>query len=116
MASVMASSTAPAARDQSGPSRRRHAIAASLLAASFIVPLINLLFPMMKVPLSGFGESYWLWVLAALQFAVTPVGNVVSLVLADRRKLWVKLNYLVLAVWLLVGVAILGLPWLLAHH
>ena len=59
----------------------------------------------------GLGERYFLPVWAAVQFAATPVGNVVSLVLADRRKAWVKLNYVILVLWLLLS----GLIWFVSR-
>ena len=52
---------------------------------------------------------------SGVQFLITPVGNVASLVMADRSKLWPKLNYLVLGVWLLGAAAFLALPWMLSH-
>jgi hypothetical protein len=76
-------------------------IAACLLGASILVPPIGVISSMNGL-YWGLGERYFLPVWVALQFAVTPVGNVVSLILADRRRAWVKLNYFILVLWLLL--------------
>jgi hypothetical protein len=103
-------------------SQRRQTVAACLLVASILLPLALLCVPLLDPshladsPIVRFSQSTWLWVLSGVQFAITPVGNVASLILGDRRKLWMKLHYVVLAVWLLVVFAFLALPWVLSHH
>lgn len=101
--------------------QRRETIAAGLLVASLVVPLALFAVPLLGAQSAEGGQilpyagSPWLWVTSAMLFAITPVGNVVSLVLADRRKLWPKLNYVVLALWLLVGAGVLGIYWMLSN-
>ena len=98
--------------------QRRQIIAAGLLIASLVLPLALFAVPLLVAenPQGGllirYAGSPWSWLASAAQFAVTPVGNVVSLLLADRRQLWPKLNYVVLALWLLVGLGFLGLYWM----
>jgi hypothetical protein len=90
--------------------RPRDVAAACLLGASAIVPVAGTV-SALNGWYWGLGELDFPVVWFALQLAVTPMGNLLSLVLADRRKPWVKLNYLVLGLWLLAA----ALLWLCAR-
>jgi hypothetical protein len=90
--------------------RPRQVVAAGLLAASAVVPVAGTM-SALNGWYWGLGELDFPLVWFVLQLAVTPIGNLVSLLLADRRQLWVKLNYVVLGLWLLVA----ALLWLFAR-
>jgi len=103
-------SSSPALSHPAAGRARHPTLAAALLLASLVVPPITTLCSMNGWS-GGLSEQAWLPTVAALQFLLTPVGNVASLLLGDRRKLWIKLNYVVLA-----GSALLTLAlWLAAR-
>jgi hypothetical protein len=49
----------------------------------------------------GIDQNPIMLALGPFAFYLASVANIASLLIGDRRKTWVKLNYLLLGVWLL---------------
>ena len=83
--------------------------AAWLLGASVVLPLVGLNLAMNGFDWGlGYPASSYAW--SAIHLALIPGCNVASLLLADRSRRWVKLNYVVV----LLGAMLRILEWLVS--
>lgn len=100
-----ATGTATNASSRPSTSRgQKPALAAWLLLASVILSLVGVNLQMNQINW-GIPYPYYAYVWTTVQFGLTPVANILSLMLGDRRKLWVKLNYVVIVTGLLLRFA-----------
>jgi hypothetical protein len=87
-------------------SRSDDALAAGLLIASVVLSLVGLALQTNQFNWSvPYPYSSLVW--SVVYLALVPVANIASLLLGDRRKFWVKLNYAVI----MVGALLRALYW-----
>jgi hypothetical protein len=80
------------------PRAGRRAVAAAALLLLSLYSLYRCLGSM----LLGMDDSLVARIFGHFAYYLTPIANITSLVLGNRRRAWVKLNYLVIAVWFLI--------------